>query len=253
LPLPLQPQRFKLMTAARHSYKRILLKLSGEALMGDDSYGINRAVIERIVGEIGEVVAMGVQVAVVIGGGNIFRGVAPAAAGMDRATADYMGMLATVMNAMALSDAMKQQGVECRVQSALNLEQVAEPFIRGKALRYLEEGKVVIFGAGTGNPFFTTDTAAALRGVEMDAEVVIKATKVDGVYTADPKKDASATRYQSLSFDEAIAQNLKVMDATALTLCRDQKLPIIVFNIFTLGALKRVVQGESEGTLVHCN
>ena len=241
------------MTAARHSYKRILLKLSGEALMGDDSYGINRAVIERIVGEIGEVVAMGVQVAVVIGGGNIFRGVAPAAAGMDRATADYMGMLATVMNAMALSDAMKQQGVECRVQSALNLEQVAEPFIRGKALRYLEEGKVVIFGAGTGNPFFTTDTAAALRGVEMDAEVVIKATKVDGVYTADPKKDASATRYQSLSFDEAIAQNLKVMDATALTLCRDQKLPIIVFNIFTLGALKRVVQGESEGTLVHCN
>jgi len=143
--------------------------------------------------------------------------------------------------------------LECRVQSALNLEQVAEPFIRGKALRYLEEGKVVIFGAGTGNPFFTTDTAAALRGVEMDAEVVIKATKVDGVYTADPKKDSSATRYQSLSFDEAIAKNLKVMDATALTLCRDQKLPIIVFNIFTLGALKRVVQGEGEGTLVHCD
>jgi len=241
------------MSAARRPYKRILLKLSGEALMGDDSYGINRAVIERIVGEIGEVVNMGVQVAVVIGGGNIFRGVAPAAAGMDRATADYMGMLATVMNAMALSDAMKQQGLECRVQSALNLEQVAEPFIRGKALRYLEEGKVVIFGAGTGNPFFTTDTAAALRGVEMDAEVVIKATKVDGVYTADPKKDASATRYQSVSFDEAISKNLGVMDATALTLCRDQKLPIIVFSIFKLGALKRVVQGESEGTLVHCN
>ncbi len=241
------------MTAARRPYKRILLKLSGEALMGDDSYGINRVVIERIVGEIGEVVAMGVQVAIVIGGGNIFRGVAPAAAGMDRATADYMGMLATVMNAMALSDAMKRQGLECRVQSALNLEQVAEPFIRGKALRYLEEGKVVIFGAGTGNPFFTTDTAAALRGVEMDAEVVIKATKVDGVYTADPKTDASATRYQSLSFDEAIAKNLKVMDATALTLCRDQKLPIIVFSIFKSGALKRVVQGECEGTLVHCN
>ncbi len=239
------------MTAARRPYKRILLKLSGEALMGDDSYGINRAVIERIVGEIGEVVAMGVQVAIVIGGGNIFRGVAPAAAGMDRATADYMGMLATVMNAMALSDAMKRQGLECRVQSALNLEQVAEPFIRGKALRYLEEGKVVIFGAGTGNPFFTTDTAAALRGVEMDAEVVIKATKVDGVYTADPKKDASATLYQSVTFDEAITKNLGVMDATALTLCRDQKLPIIVFSIFKLGALKRVVQGESEGTLVH--
>jgi uridylate kinase len=235
------------------AYKRILLKLSGEALMGDDSYGINPAVIERIVGEIGEVVALGVQVAIVIGGGNIFRGVAPAAAGMDRATADYMGMLATVMNAMALSDAMKRHGLACRVQSALNLEQVAEPFIRGKALRYLEEGKVVIFGAGTGNPFFTTDTAAALRGVEMDAEVVIKATKVDGVYTADPKKDATATRYQSLDFDEAIAKDLKVMDATALTLCRDQKLPIIVFSIFKLGALKRVVLGEDEGTLVRCS
>ena len=234
-------------------YKRVLLKLSGEALMGDDSYGINRDVIERIVGEIGEVVALGVQVAVVIGGGNIFRGVAPAAAGMDRATADYMGMLATVMNAMALSDAMKRHGLECRVQSALNLEQVAEPFIRGKALRYLEEGKVVIFGAGTGNPFFTTDTAAALRGVEMGVEVVIKATKVDGVYTADPKIDASATRYQKLSFDEAIARNLKVMDATALTLCRDQSLPIIVFSIFKPGALKRVVTKQDEGTLVHCN
>jgi len=158
-----------------------------------------------------------------------------------------MGMLATVMNAMALSDAMKRHGLECRVQSALNLEQVAEPFIRGKALRYLEEGKVVIFGAGTGNPFFTTDTAAALRGVEMDAQVVVKATKVDGVYTADPKKDASATRYQSLSFDEAITKNLKVMDATALTLCRDQNLPIIVFSIFKPGALKRVVLGEDEG------
>ncbi len=240
-------------TAPTPAYKRVLLKLSGEALMGDDSYGINRTVIERIVAEIGEVVALGVQVAIVIGGGNIFRGVAPAAAGMDRATADYMGMLATVMNAMALQDAMKRVGLDCRVQSALNLEQVAEPFIRGKALRYLEEGKVVIFGAGTGNPFFTTDTAAALRGVEMDAEVVIKATKVDGVYTADPKLDKTATRYLKLSFDEAISKNLKVMDATALTLCRDQSLPIIVFNIFTHGALKRVVMGEDEGTLVHCN
>ena len=240
------------MTAAP-AYKRILLKLSGEALMGEDSYGINREVIERIVAEIGEVVNMGVQVAVVIGGGNIFRGVAPAAAGMDRATADYMGMLATVMNAMALQDAMTRHGVECRVQSALNLEQVAEPFIRGKALRYLEEGMVVIFGAGTGNPFFTTDTAAALRGVEMGANVVIKATKVDGVYTADPKKDPNATRYHKLDFNEAIAKDLKVMDATALTLCRDQKLPTIVFNIFKHGALKRVVLGEDEGTLVHCN
>ncbi len=238
--------------AATKPYKRILLKLSGEALMGDDSYGINRAVIERIVAEIGEVVALGVQVAIVIGGGNIFRGVAPAAAGMDRATADYMGMLATVMNAMFLQDAMIRFGLECRVQSALNLEQVAEPFIRGKALRYLEDGKVVIFAAGTGNPFFTTDTAAALRGVEMNAEVVIKATKVDGVYTADPKKDKSATRYHKLSFDEAISKNLKVMDATALTLCRDQSLPIIVFSIFKTGALKRVVMGEDEGTLIHC-
>ncbi len=238
--------------AATKPYKRILLKLSGEALMGDDSYGINRVVIERIVAEIGEVVALGVQVAIVIGGGNIFRGVAPAAAGMDRATADYMGMLATVMNAMFLQDAMIRFGLECRVQSALNLEQVAEPFIRGKALRYLEDGKVVIFAAGTGNPFFTTDTAAALRGVEMNAEVVIKATKVDGVYTADPKKDKSATRYHKLSFDEAISKNLKVMDATALTLCRDQSLPIIVFSIFKTGALKRVVMGEDEGTLIHC-
>ena len=235
---------------SKPAYKRILLKLSGEALMGDDSYGINPVVIERIVAEIAEVVGLGVQVAIVIGGGNIFRGVAPAAAGMDRATADYMGMLATVMNAMALQDAMKRAGLDCRVQSALSLEQVAEPFIRGKALRYLEDGKVVIFAAGIGSPFFTTDTAAALRGVEMSAEVVIKATKVDGVYTADPKKDPKATRYQSLSFDEAISKNLKIMDATALTLCRDQKLPIIVFSIFKPGALKRVVFGEGEGTLV---
>lgn len=232
------------------AYKRVLLKLSGEALMGNDSYGINRTVIEKIVSEVGEVAAMGVQVAVVIGGGNIFRGVAPAAAGMDRVTADYMGMLATVMNAMALQDAMKHQGIDSRVQSALNLEQVAEPYIRGKALRYLEEGKVVIFGAGTGNPFFTTDTAAALRGVEMNVEVVIKATKVDGIYTADPKKDKTATRYKNITFDEAIAKNLQVMDATALTLCRDQKMPIIVFNIFKDGALKRVILGQEEGTLV---
>jgi uridylate kinase len=235
------------------AYKRVLLKLSGEALMGDDSYGINRTVIERIVADVAEVVAMGVQVAVVIGGGNIFRGVAPAAAGMDRVTADYMGMLATVMNAMALQDAMKRMGLDSRVQSALNLEQVAEPYIRGKALRYLEEGKVVIFGAGTGNPFFTTDTAAALRGVEMNAEVVIKATKVDGIYTADPKKDKTATRYKTLNFDEAISKNLQVMDATALTLCRDQKMKIVVFNIFKDGALKRVILGQEEGTVVNCD
>ena len=232
------------------AYKRILLKLSGEALMGNDAYGINRATITRIVHEVKEVVDLGVQVAIVIGGGNIFRGVAPAAEGMDRATADYMGMLATVMNAMALQDAMKNIGLNARVQTALNIEQVAEPYIRGKAIRYLEEGKVVIFGAGTGNPFFTTDTAAALRGMEMNAEIVIKATKVDGIYSDDPKINADATRFKTITFDEAITKNLKVMDATALTLCRDQKLPICVFNIFKQGALQKVVMGEDEGTMV---
>ncbi len=237
-------------TAIKPAYKRILLKLSGEALMGDDAYGINRATITRIAEEIKEIVDLGVQVGVVIGGGNIFRGVAPAAVGMDRVTADYMGMLATVMNALALQDAMKHVGIISRVQSALNIEQIVEPYIRGKAMRYLEEGKVVIFGAGTGNPFFTTDTAAALRGMEMNAEVVIKATKVDGVYTDDPKTHPDAMRYKTISFDEAINKNLKVMDATALTLCRDQKLPIIVFSIFKQGALKRVVMGEDEGTRV---
>jgi uridylate kinase len=233
------------------AFKRILLKLSGEALMGEDSYGINRAMIERICGEIADVVNLGVEVGVVIGGGNIFRGVAPGAAGMDRATADYMGMLATVMNALALQDAMRRVGLSGRVQSALNIEQVAEPYIRGKAIRYLEEGKVVIFAAGTGNPFFTTDTAAALRGMEMNVDIVLKATKVDGVYTDDPKTNPKATRYQQLTFDEAIVKNLKVMDATALTLCRDQKLPICVFSIFKAGALRRVVLGEDEGTRVH--
>lgn len=232
------------------AFKRILLKLSGEALMGEDSYGINRVTIERIVAEVKEVVDLGVEVAVVIGGGNIFRGVAPAAAGMDRATADYMGMMATVMNALALQDAMRRIGLVSRVQSALTIEQVAEPYIRGKAMRYLEEGKVVIFGAGTGNPFFTTDTAAALRGMEMNADIVLKATKVDGVYTDDPKTHPDAMRYKDLTFDEAIIKNLKVMDATALTLCRDQSLPICVFSIFKQGALKRVVMGEDEGTRV---
>jgi uridylate kinase len=197
------------------------------------------------------VVELGVEVGVVIGGGNIFRGMAPAAAGMDRATADYMGMLATVMNALALQDAMRRQGLKSRVQSAINIEQVAEPYIRGKAMRYLEEGRVVIFAAGTGNPFFTTDTAAALRGMEMNVDIVVKATKVDGVYTDDPKTHPDAMRYQRVSFDEAIVKKLKVMDATALTLCRDQKLPICVFSIFKEGALKRVVLGEDEGTLVH--
>ncbi|HKQ24463.1 MAG TPA: UMP kinase [Burkholderiales bacterium] len=233
------------------AYKRILLKLSGEALMGDDAYGVNRETIDRIVSEVKEVVGLGVEVGIVIGGGNIFRGMAPAAAGMDRATADYMGMLATVMNALALQDAMRRQGLKSRVQSAINIEQVAEPYIRGKAMRYLEEGRVVIFAAGTGNPFFTTDTAAALRGMEMNVDIVVKATKVDGVYTDDPKTHPDAMRYQRVSFDEAIVKKLKVMDATALTLCRDQKLPICVFSIFKAGALKRVVLGEDEGTLVH--
>lgn len=232
------------------AYKRILLKLSGEALMGDDSYGINRVVIERIVAEIADVHRLGVQVAVVIGGGNIFRGMTSAEDGMDRATGDYMGMLATVMNALALQDAMRRDGLISRVQSALRIDQVVEPYIRGKAIRYLEEGKVVIFAAGTGNPFFTTDTAAALRGREMNVDIVLKATKVDGVYNADPKTNPDAIRYHELSFDAAIAQNLKVMDATALTLCRDQKLVLNVFSIFKAGALRRVVMGEDEGTLV---
>jgi uridylate kinase len=234
------------------AYKRILLKLSGEALMGDDSYGINRATIEQIVGQIKEVASLGVEIAVVIGGGNIFRGVAPAAAGMDRATADYMGMLATVMNALALKDAMSHAGLIARVQSALTMQQVAEPYVRGKAMQYLEEGKVVIFAAGTGNPFFTTDTAAALRGLEMNVDIMLKATKVDGVYTDDPKTNPQATRYHTLTFDEAISRNLKVMDATAFALCRDQQQDIKVFSIFKDGALKRVVLGEDEGTLVHC-
>lgn len=234
------------------TYKRILVKLSGEALMGNDSYGINRDVIDQIVLQIQEVVNLGIQVAIVIGGGNIFRGVAPTAAGMDRATADYMGMLATVMNALALKDAMSRIGMSARVQSALTMQQIAEPYIRSKALQYLEDGKVVIFAAGTGNPFFTTDTAAALRGMEMNVDVMLKATKVDGVYTDDPKKNPDAIRYQSLTLDEAIIKNLKVMDATALALCRDQKLNIKVFSIFKQGALKRVVLGEDEGTLVHC-
>jgi uridylate kinase len=233
------------------AYKKVLLKLSGEALMGDDSYGINPGTIDAMVADVAEVVQTGIQLAIVIGGGNIFRGVAGGAAGMDRATADYMGMLATMMNALALQDALRQKGVEARVQSALRMDQVVEPYIRPKAIRHMEEGKVVIFAAGTGNPFFTTDTAAALRGAEMGVEVVLKATKVDGIYTSDPKKDPTATRYDTITFDEAIIKNLQVMDATAFALCRDRKLPIKVFSILKPGALKRVVMGDSEGTLVH--
>lgn len=238
--------------AGKPAYKRILLKLSGEALMGDDAYGINSAMLAGIVAEIKSVADLGVEIGIVIGGGNIFRGMAGASSGMDRATADYMGMLATVMNGMALSDALRQSGLNSRVQSALSIEQVVEPYIRGKAIRYLEEGKVVVFAGGTGNPFFTTDTAAALRGSEIGAEIVLKATKVDGIYSADPKKDPKATRYTRISFDEAIGRDLKVMDATAFALCRDQRLPINVFSIFKPGALRRVVVGEDEGTFVHC-
>ena len=239
------------MTKPSPAHKRILLKLSGEALMGDDQFGINRATIVRMVDEVAEVSRLGVEVAVVIGGGNIFRGVSGGSVGMDRATADYMGMLATVMNALALADTMNKAGLIARVMSAIAIEQVVEPYIRPKALQYLEEGKVVVFAAGTGNPFFTTDTAAALRGAEIGAEVVLKATKVDGVYSADPKLDRHATRYSKISFDEAISKNLGIMDATAFALCRDQKLPIKVFSIFKHGALKRVVMGEDEGTLVY--
>jgi len=239
------------MSEPSPAYKRILLKLSGEALMGDDAFGINRDTIVRMVNEVVEIKRLGVEVAVVIGGGNLFRGVAGGSVGMDRATADYMGMLATVMNALALGDTMNKAGLTARVMSAIAIDQVVEPYVRPKALQYLEEGKVIIFAAGTGNPFFTTDTAAALRGAEIGAEIVLKATKVDGVYTADPKKDLTATRYSKITFNEAMQQNLGIMDAAAFALCRDQKLPIKVFSIFKHGALKRVVMGEDEGTLVY--
>lgn len=232
-------------------YKRILLKLSGEALMGDDAFGINRDTIMKIVAQVKEIADLGVQIGIVVGGGNIFRGVSTQAGNMDRATADYMGMLATVMNALALKDALESVGVKARVQSALAMQQVAEMYTRPKAIQYLEENKVVIFAAGTGNPFFTTDTAAALRGAEMVCDVMLKATNVDGVYTADPKKDPSATRYQTLTFNEAIEKDLKVMDATAFTLCRERSLNIVVFAIQKEGALKRVILGEDEGTLVY--
>ncbi len=232
-------------------YRRVLLKLSGEALMGEQPFGISRVTTERMVEDIAEVIRLGTELAIVIGGGNIFRGVALGASGMERATADYMGMMATIMNAMALQDAMQRAGLEARVQSALNVEQVVEPYIRPKTLRYLEEGKVVIFAAGTGNPFFTTDTAAALRGSEIGAQIVLKATKVDGVYSADPNKDPTAERYTRISFDDALARNLQIMDATAFALCRDQQLPIRVFNIAKPGALLRAVLGDDEGTLVY--
>ncbi|MFN3751536.1 MAG: UMP kinase [Thiobacillus sp.] len=230
--------------------RRILLKLSGEALMGPDSFGYHAETLAGFVDQIREVTALGVQVGIVVGGGNLFRGAAGALSGMNRATADSMGMLATVMNALALKDALVQAGVPARVQTAVAIAHVGEGFERDAAVRELEAGNVVIFGGGTGNPFFTTDTAAALRAAEIGADLLLKATKVDGVYTADPMKDASARRYESLSFDEAIARNLAVLDTAAFALCREQNLSLVVFNVFKPGALKRVVLGEDEGTRV---
>lgn len=232
------------------AYQRILLKLSGEALMGTGDYGIDPAVIGRVAGEIRELLTMGVQVAVVIGGGNIFRGAGLAAGGLDRVTADQMGMLATVMNALALQDAMERLGVEVRVMSAIKMRQVCEDYAVRRALRHLEQGRLVILAAGTGNPFFTTDSAASLRGIELHAQLVIKATKVDGVYSADPMKHADAVYYPRLTYDQVLERKLMVMDVAAMTLCRDYKLPLRVFNMNKAGALKRVVMGEDEGTLV---
>src|SRR5256884_8335701 len=231
-------------------YNRILLKLSGEALMGDQSYGIDPAVATQIAREIGEIQSMGVETAIVIGGGNIFRGVAASARGMDRATADYMGMLATCINALALQDALEQQGVVTRVVTAIEMRAVAEPFIRRRAIRHLEKGRVVVFGAGTGNPFFSTDTAAALRGLDIKAEVILKATKVDGIYDADPMVEPNATRFDRISYLQVLEQGLKVMDATAISLCMDNGMPIVVFNLRTPGNIKRAISGEPVGSLV---
>ncbi|MBL6730772.1 UMP kinase [Bacteroidia bacterium] len=233
------------------SYKRILLKLSGEALLGDKEFGIDSSVLSMYAKEIKSVADLGIEVAIVIGGGNIFRGVSGVEGGMkDRANADYMGMLATVINAMALQSALENEGVYTRLTSAIKMEQIAEPFIRRRAIRHLEKGRVVIFGAGTGNPYFTTDTAASLRAVEIEADVILKGTRVDGIYTADPEKDASATRYDEISFTDAIKRNLKVMDMTAFTLCQENALPIIVFDMNKPGNLAQIVKGKSIGTLV---
>jgi uridylate kinase len=231
-------------------YRRVLLKLSGEALMGEQAFGIDPAVTTQIAREIGGIQELGVQTAVVIGGGNLFRGLAASAKGMDRATADYMGMLATVINALALQDALEQIGVPTRVASAIEMRAVAEPFIRRRAVRHLEKGRVVIFAAGTGNPYFTTDTAAALRAMEMKADVILKGTKVDGIYTADPLVDHSATKFTEISYLKVLERGLKVMDATAISLCMDNKLPIVVFNLRTPGNVRRVITGEPVGTTV---
>jgi len=238
------------MSQASPVYRRILLKLSGEALLGRQQYGIDPEVIRRVATEVAEVSGLGVQVGLVIGGGNIFRGAGLAEAGMDRVTADHMGMLATVINALALQDALERQGVVARVMSALQIHEVCEDYIRRRAIRHLEKGRVAIFAAGTGNPFFTTDTAASLRAIEIGADVLIKATKVDGVYSADPLKDPNAVRYRSLSFDQVLADQLGVMDATAIVMCRENNLPLVVFNLNSPGDLVRIVKGEAVGTSV---
>jgi len=239
--------------ATRPAFRRVLLKLSGEVLMGEDGYGISAGTVSHLATELVSVSKSGVELAIVIGGGNIFRGMSGTASGMDRASADYMGMLATMMNAIALQDAIEQQGQEVRVISALHVREVAEPYIRRRAVRHLEKGRTIIFAAGTGNPYFTTDTAASLRAMEIQAEAVLKGTKVDGVYTADPVHDAKATRFERLSFTEALTRKLAVMDATALALCRDNNMKIIVFNVTRRGNLQRVVAGESVGTMVEEN
>jgi len=234
------------------AYRRILLKLSGEALMGDGAYGIEPRVIRRLAEEVRDLAGAGVEVALVIGGGNIFRGAGLARAGMDRVTADHMGMLATLMNSLAMQDALERLGVPTRVMSALKINQVCEDYVRRRAIRHLDQGRVVIFGAGTGNPFFTTDTAASLRAVEIGADLLIKATKVDGVYSADPVKDPGARFYDRLTYDQALREDLRVMDATAIVLCRDNGIPMRVMNIYEPGALMRLVSGEAVGSLVEC-
>lgn len=231
-------------------YNRILLKLSGEALMGDKNFGIDNTRLSQYAQDIKSIVDKGVQVAIVIGGGNIFRGLQAAEGGMDRVQGDYMGMLATVINSMALQSALEQKGINTRLQSAIKMEAICEPFIRRRAVRHLEKGRVVIFGAGTGNPYFTTDTAASLRAIEIEANVILKGTRVDGIYTADPEKDKSATRYSKVTFNEVFEKDLKVMDMTAFTLCHENKLPIIVFDMNKKGNLMSLVQGNEVGTLV---
>ena len=235
---------------SRPSYTRVLLKLSGESLAGDQGYGIDPQTINAIAREIREVVDSGVPLALVIGGGNIFRGLAASSKGMDRASADYMGMLATMINSLAMQDALEKAGVATRVQSAIAMAEVAEPYIRRRAMRHLEKGRVVIFGAGTGNPYFTTDTAASLRAMEINAQVILKGTKVDGVYSADPKKDPDAVKLPELTYIDVLKKGLQVMDATAISLCMDNKLPIIVFDLTTEGNIKKVISGEKIGTIV---